>query len=83
MKKLNLKRIVSLESFFGVAQMAIAGFGHGLVPEGVARTLGVATNQMISLSDHELNRPVRFVARKSIFSQSIVQSFYKSISLYT
>ena len=83
MKKLNLKRIVSLESFFGVAQMAIAGFGHGLVPEGVARTLGVATNQMISLSDHGLNRPVRFVARKSIFSQSIVQSFYKSISLYT
>ena len=83
MKQLNLKRIVSLESFFGVAQMAIAGFGHGLVPEGVARTLGVATNQMISLSDHGLNRPVRFVARKSIFSQSIVQSFYKSISLYT
>tara|TARA_B100000686_G_C16724691_1_gene937081 strand:+ start:456 stop:1301 length:846 start_codon:yes stop_codon:yes gene_type:complete len=83
MKKLNLKRIVSLESFFGVAQMAIAGFGHGLVPEGVARTLGVATNQMIPLSDHGINRPVRFVARKSIFSQSIVQSFYKSISLYS
>ena len=63
--------------------MAIAGFGHGLVPEGVARTLGVATNQMIPLSDHGINRPVRFVARKSIFSQSIVQSFYKSISLYS
>ena len=30
-----------LESFFSVAQMALAGFGHGLVPIGVARTLKV------------------------------------------
>ena len=28
-KRLRIRRVVSLESFFGVAQMAIAGFGHG------------------------------------------------------
>ena len=30
MQNLNLRRISSMESFFSVAQMAIAGFGHGL-----------------------------------------------------
>mgnify|MGYP001811731373 FL=1 len=82
MRRLKLKRSVSLESFFGVAQMALAGFGHGLVPEGVARTLGVAVNQMIPLSEAGLNRPVRFVARKSMFSQPLVQSFYQALSRY-
>ena len=39
MQRMNLNRVASLESFFAVAQMALAGFGHGLVPVGVARTL--------------------------------------------
>jgi DNA-binding transcriptional LysR family regulator len=80
MRRLRLKRSVSLESFFGVAQMALAGFGHGLVPEGVAKTLGVTPDQLIPLNDVGLNRPVRFVARKSMFSQPLIQSFYQSVS---
>ena len=32
MRRLRLHRKESLESFFSVAQMALAGFGHGLVP---------------------------------------------------
>ena len=35
--RLNIRREVALESFFSVAQMAIAGFGHALVPIGVAK----------------------------------------------
>jgi DNA-binding transcriptional LysR family regulator len=80
MRRLNLRRRVSLESFFSVAQMALAGFGHGLVPEGVARTLGVAECDWISLRDSGLYRPVRFVARKSMFSRPLVQDFYSAVS---
>jgi len=80
MRRLNLRRRVSLESFFSVAQMALAGFGHGLVPEGVARTLGVGEPDWISLADAGLHRPVRFVARKSMFSQPLVQDFYGAVS---
>ena len=32
MQRLNLDRVVSLESFFAVAQMALSGFGHGWYP---------------------------------------------------
>lgn len=80
MRRLNLHRQVSLESFFAVAQMALAGFGHGLVPAGVARTLGVHDAAWIDLRDAGVNRPVRFVARKSMFSQPLVQNFYRIAS---
>ena len=64
-QRLRIRREVSLESFFSVAQMAIAGFGHGLVPIGVARTLKVPEDVMVNLGKKNLYRPVRFVARKS------------------
>ncbi|MFT7652481.1 MAG: DNA-binding transcriptional LysR family regulator [Limisphaerales bacterium] len=80
MTRLKLVREVSLESFFTVAQMALAGFGHGLVPLGVARTLGVPANKIIPLSDAGLVRPVRFVARKSMFAQELVRSLYDEVS---
>ena len=79
-QKLRIKREVSLESFFSVAQMAIAGFGHGLVPLGVAQTLKVPPDVIINLSDKGLHRPVRFVARKSTYSLPIVASFYQLLS---
>lgn len=80
MNRLKLVRAVSLESFFSVAQMALAGFGHGLVPQGVARTLGVEQQHLIPLADAGLTRPVRFVARKSMFAQELVRSFYDQVS---
>jgi len=79
MRRLRLHRSTSLESFFTVAQMALAGFGHGLIPWGVARTLGVPFDKVIPLGDSGLNRPVRFVARKSMFSRPLVQSFYQLV----
>ncbi len=82
MRRLKLRRLESLESFFTVAQMALAGFGHGLVPAGVAKTLGVAASKVIRLDQAGMNRPVRFVARKSMFSQPLVQNFYNSVSEY-
>ena len=79
MRRLNLHRKTSLESFFSAAQMALAGFGHGLVPAGVAATLGAPRDRLVALDAHGLNRPVRFVARKSMFSQPLVQSFHDAI----
>ena len=75
--RLNIHREVALESFFSVAQMSIAGFGHGLVPIGVARTLKVPEDKLINLGSEGLTRPVRFVARKSTYSIPIVANFYQ------
>ncbi|MEC8144625.1 MAG: LysR family transcriptional regulator [Pseudomonadota bacterium] len=83
MQRLNLHRSTSLESFFAVAQMALSDFGHGLVPTGVATTLGIAEKKLIRLSAQELSRPVRFVARKSMFAQPLVRTFYQEVSVLT
>ena len=79
-QRLRIKREVSLESFFSVAQMAIAGFGHGMVPIGVARTLKVPESCLINLGQQGLHRPVRFVARKSTYSLPIVANFYQLLA---
>jgi len=78
--RLGIRRVVSLESFFSVAQMAIAGFGHGLVPIGVARTLKVPASCLINLGEKGLYRPVRFVARKSTYGLPIVSNFYQHLA---
>jgi len=83
MRRLHIRRAASLESFFSVAQMALAGFGHGLVPIGVARTLGVPRGRWIDFGAQGLNRPVRFVARKSMFSRPLIQTFYASLERHT
>ncbi|XOV90295.1 MAG: LysR family transcriptional regulator [Pseudomonadota bacterium] len=79
-RRLRIRREVSLESFFSVAQMAIAGFGHGLVPLGVARTLKVPDEVLVNLGAEGLNRPVRFVARKSTYALPMVRGFYRSLA---
>jgi DNA-binding transcriptional LysR family regulator len=81
-KRLRIRREVSLESFFSVAQMAIAGFGHGMVPIGVAKTLKVPDACLINLGEQGLHRPVRFVARKSTYSLPVVANFYQSLRRY-
>lgn len=83
MRRLGIRRETSLESFFAAAQMALAGFGHGLVPRGVARTLGVPMARCIDMGRRGLNRPVRFVARKSMFSRPLIQSFYQCVEAET
>ena len=83
MQRLNLNRSTSLESFFAVAQMALSDFGHGLVPTGVAKTLGIADKKLIKLAAEQLSRPVRFVARKSMFAQPLVRTFYQEVSVLT
>ena len=54
---------------------------------GVANTLGIADGDLIKLprshaSRPTLTRPVRFVARKSMFAQALVRSFYAEASAH-
>jgi hypothetical protein len=53
------------------------------VPTGVAKTLGIAEKKLIKLAAEQLSRPVRFVARKSMFAQPLVRTFYKEVSILT
>ena len=75
-----IRRSLALESFFSVAQMAVAGFGHGLVPIGVARALNISDSVLMTPPGrHRLWRPVRLVARKSTYAKAQVARFYSQL----
>ncbi|MCB0420601.1 MAG: LysR family transcriptional regulator [Bdellovibrionales bacterium] len=63
-RKRNLKVSSELESFFAIAQLAKAGRGIGLVPIGVAETLGFRSKNSQSLKP-KLFRPIQIVYKKS------------------
>ncbi|HEY8945704.1 MAG TPA: LysR family transcriptional regulator [Polyangiaceae bacterium] len=65
---ITLEVVNRLESFTALVQVARAGFGHALVPMGVARELGVPLDRLSRLGD--LSRPIAAVARRSVFERS-------------
>jgi DNA-binding transcriptional LysR family regulator len=69
----------TLESFAGVVQLARHGFGHALVPWGIARALGVAAARLVPLPAPGLRRPVSLVARPSTLVQEEVSSLLEAI----
>lgn len=79
LKKFNIVPTKTVETFFSVAQLAINGFGNGLVPLGVARTLGIPPKQLVKIDKGEIVRPVSLVARKSIFTRALVNQFREEL----
>jgi DNA-binding transcriptional LysR family regulator len=71
--KSGVRPKVRVESFFAAARMAIAGFGHGLVPVGVCEALGLTPAQWRTLP--RLARPIYLVARKTTLARPAVAAF--------
>ncbi len=68
--RLRIKAVV--QSFTSAAQLAKAGLGHGLVPLGVARALGVPRS---ALAFADLARPISLIGRKSTLARPSMRSF--------
>ena len=72
--KIRLSVSQTLESFTAVAQMAKAGFGHGLVPIGIAMSMGLKRS-IVPLPAPGLYRQISLVGRRSILNQKTIQDF--------
>ena len=68
-----------LQSFSAIAEMARAGFGHGLVPSGVANALGIQPKQVLLLPSPGIHVPVSLVGRRSTLARPLVQTFYQAL----
>ena len=69
-----------LQSFSAIAELARAGFGHGLVPHGVARALNIPDSKIISLPDPKIKIPVSLIGRQSTLARPMLQKFYAILS---
>lgn len=67
-----------IESYSCIVQLAKAGFGHGLVPEGIAEALGVPRTKLVKPPD-EIVRPISLIGRNSTFSRSLVDLFRQEL----
>jgi DNA-binding transcriptional LysR family regulator len=73
--KLEIER--SLVSFGGICRLAMAGFGHGLVPLTIAESFGITPDKIFSFTNPSLKLPVNILARKSSLDNTIVQDVIK------
>ncbi len=76
--KLKDLEVTSVESFAAIVQMVQEGFGHGLVPIGVALTMG-APKKAIQLLIPSIRREIKLISRKSISLLPEIQSFQRSL----
>lgn len=77
-QKHKLEPTVRVESFFAVVRLALAGEGNGLVPLGVAQSLGVPERQVRRIPG--LGRPISLIARPSIAARPAVQALFQSLA---
>jgi DNA-binding transcriptional LysR family regulator len=70
--------IIYVESFSAIVQMVKEGFGHGLVPIGVALTMG-APKKAIRLLLPSIKREIKLISRKNISLLPIVQNLTEAL----
>ncbi len=66
----DLRTTGHVESYGALVAMARAGFGHALVPAGIARAMGVSPQERHRLPPPGLTRPVSLVARRTTFGRA-------------
>ncbi|MFZ3230569.1 MAG: LysR family transcriptional regulator [Pseudobdellovibrio sp.] len=76
--KLKEFEMTYVESFSAIVQMVQEGFGHGLVPIGVALTMG-APKKAIHLLLPGIRREIKLISRKNISLLPAIQSFQRSL----
>lgn len=76
--KLKNFKLTHVESFAAIVQMAQAGYGHGLVPLGVALTMG-APQKATHLLLPNIKREIKLISRKNISQLPVVNSFVKAL----
>ncbi len=76
--KLKNYKLTSVESFSAIVQMVQEGFGHGLVPIGVALTMG-APKKSIHLLIPNIKREIKLLSRKNISLLPTIESFLKAL----
>ncbi len=70
----------TLQSFSCIIQMARHGFGHGLVPVGLALAFGISRKHLIRLPEPGLFRPISLVGRSTTFARPLVKSFHQQLT---
>ncbi|MEK6627438.1 MAG: LysR family transcriptional regulator [Bdellovibrionota bacterium] len=67
-----------VESFAAIIQMVKEGYGHGLVPMGIAQTMQISKKDILMLSPN-IRRQIKLISRKNIAQLPAIEEFEKLI----
>jgi DNA-binding transcriptional LysR family regulator len=73
----RVKPVARIESFSSAVQLARAGFGHALVPRGVAVAMGVPEDVLLEVPG--LERPIGVCARVTTWERPAVRRFVDAL----
>lgn len=76
---IDLEPVMEIESYMAVAQLAIAGFGHGLVPFGIAESLNVPANLLFPIFRYGYRRPIQIITRKNMLVERGLNDFLSKL----
>ena len=74
--KLKNYDLTHVESFAAIVQMVREGFGHGLVPMGIAQTMQLNKKDILMLSPN-IKRQIKLISRKNIAQLPVIEDFQK------
>ena len=74
--KLKNYDLIHVESFAAIVQMVREGFGHGLVPMGIAQTMQLNKKDILMLSPH-IKRQIKLISRKNVAQLPVIEDFQK------
>jgi len=75
----NFEVKIEIESFRAAAQMAIAGYAHGLIPFSIAENMKIPPEILVPLFHQKMYRPIQIVTRKNIFQRDDFQKFLRAL----
>ncbi|AGH96050.1 LysR family transcriptional regulator [Pseudobdellovibrio exovorus] len=76
--KLKNYELLHVESFAAIVQMVREGFGHGLVPLGIAQTMQMPKKNILILSPN-IRRHIKLISRKNISQLPVIEEFQKQM----
>lgn len=74
--KLKSYDLTHVESFAAIVQMVREGFGHGLVPMGIAQTMQLNKKDILMLSPN-IKRQIKLISRKNVAQLPVIEDFQK------
>ncbi|MFN3697999.1 MAG: LysR family transcriptional regulator [Pseudobdellovibrio sp.] len=76
--KIKNAEFIFVESFLAITQMVKEGFGHGIIPLGVALNQNVP-KKSYTLFSPNIDRDIYLIGRKNIFLQEPIQEFTETL----
>jgi len=78
----KIKLVKEVQSFAGVLKLAESGFGHSLVPIGVARSFKIPCSKLVRLPTPGVKRPISIIGRPTTLNRTLVKEFTTSLVRY-